>query len=597
MKQFFKFLLATVLGIAISVLLLVIIIMSIAGLSEKPVKIEPNTILHIKLDKGILDRASESPFENFDKFSGDFEDQLGLKKDILDNLKKAKTDENIKGILLEMQFIDAGMATLDEIRTALLDFKSSGKFIYAYSELYTQKAYYLASLADSIFIYPEGVLEFRGLSTQIAFLKGLLEKLEVQPQIIRGKNNKFKSAVEPFFLDKMSDANREQTSKYVGAIWNHIVKGVAESRHLSFEELTLIADSLRIRKAEDAVKYKLADAVVYKDELLEFLKEKTGAEDEKKIKFVTLKKYTHAGKEEDEEEEDGRGKFKKDKIAVIYAQGGIESGKGDNETIGSERISEAIRKARKDEKVKAIVLRVNSPGGSALASDVIWREAGIAKLIKPVIVSMGDVAASGGYYISCNADTIVASPVTITGSIGVFGVIPNAQKFFNNKLGITFDGVKTNKYSDLGTNITRPLSAEEYNIIQEEVDDIYDDFIGKVSEGRKISKADVDSIGQGRVWSGIDAKNIGLVDEFGGIERAIEIAAAKAGITDFRLTYLPRKEDPLEQIMKEIMGGGEEETRIIANVLGTNYKYYQQMKSILKMSGMQARMPYLIEIY
>ncbi len=306
MKQFFKFLFATVLGIAISIVLLVIIIFSIAGLSDKPVKIEPNTILHITLDKRIMDRASESPFENFDKFSGEFEEQLGLKKDILDNLEKAKTDENIKGVLLELQLIDAGMATVDEIRTALLDFKSSGKFIYAYSEFYSQKAYYLASVADSVFVYPEGVIEFRGLSTQIAFLKGLLEKLEVQPQIIRGKNNKFKSAVEPFFLEKMSDANREQTSKYVGTIWNHIVKGVSESRNLPVEELTLIADSLRIRKAADAVKYKLADAVLYKDELLEMLKEKTGAEDEKKIKFVTLKKYTRAGKEVDEEEEDGR---------------------------------------------------------------------------------------------------------------------------------------------------------------------------------------------------------------------------------------------------------------------------------------------------
>lgn len=595
MKQFFKFLLATVLGIFISVFLLVIILVAIAGLSDKPVKVEANSILHIKLDKRILDRASDGPFENFDKFSGEFEDQIGLKKDILDNLKKAKTDDKIKGILLELDLIQGGMATLDEIRNSLIDFKTSGKFIYAYSELYSQKAYYLASVADSIFIYPEGVLEFRGLNTQVAFLKGLLEKLEVEPQIIRGKNNKFKSAVEPFFLDRMSDANREQTSKYVGSIWDHLVKGISESRKISVDDLKLIADSLHIRKAEDAVKYKLADAVFYKDELLEFLRVKTGAEDEKKIRFITLKKYTRSGKEEDEEE-DGKGKFSKDKIAVIYAQGDIISGKGDNETIGSERISAAIRKARKDEKVKAIVLRVNSPGGSALASDVIWREAGIAKKVKPVIVSMGDVAASGGYYISCNADTILASPVTITGSIGVFGVLPNAQKFFNNKLGVTFDGVKTNKFADIGT-LVRPLSDEEFNIIQQEVDNIYEDFIGKVSEGRGISTANVDSIGQGRVWSGVDAKNIGLVDGFGGIEKAIEIAAAKAGITDYRLTYLPLKEDPIEQIMKDLFGGDEEESKIIASALGTNYKYYKQLKSIIEMRGTQARLPYLIEIY
>lgn len=571
--------------------------MSVAGLAEKPVKVEPNTILHIKFDKRILDRTSDSPFENFDKFTGDFEEQLGLKKDIIDNLKKAKDDTNIKGILLELDMIDAGMATLDEIRAALLDFKSSGKFIYSYSELYSQKAYYLASLSDSVFVYPEGILEFRGLSTQIAFLKGLLEKLEVEPQIIRGKNNKFKSAVEPFFLDKMSEANREQTTKYVSAIWNHMVKGISGSRNISIEELNLIADSFRIRKAADAVTHKLADATIYKDELLAFLKEKTGAADEKKIKFITLSKYTKAGNEGDEEEEDRGGKYRKDKIAVVYAQGGIESGKGDNETIGSERISEAIRKARTDDKVKALVLRVNSPGGSALASDVIWREMGLTKKVKPVIVSMGDVAASGGYYIACNADTIVASPVTITGSIGVFGVLPNAQKFFNNKLGITFDGVKTNKFSDMGTNFMRPLTSEEFNIIQEEVDDIYSDFIGKVSEGRGITTAEVDSIGQGRVWSGTDAKNIRLVDEFGGLDKAIEIAAAKAGITDYRLTYLPRKKDPVEAFMNELFGGEEEEAKLLSSALGSNYKYYQQLKAVVNMSGVQARLPYLIEIY
>ncbi len=596
MKQFFKILFATILGIILSVFILIIIIISFAGLTDKPVNVEPNTILHIKLDKRILDRASENPLENFDKLSGGFEEQLGLKKDILDNLKNAKTDDNIKGILLELDVIDAGIATADEIRNSLIDFKTSGKFIYAYSEFYTQKAYYLASVADSVFVYPEGILEFRGLSTQISFLKGLFEKLEIQPQIIRGKNNKFKSAVEPLFLDKMSDANREQTTRYVGAIWNHIVKGISESRHIPLEELKEIADSLRVRKAGDAVKYKLADAAIYRDELTEILRHKTGAEEEKKINYIGLKKYSRVGKDDKDEEEEGKGKFKKEKIAVIYAQGGIESGKGDNENIGSERISEAIRKARKDEKVKAIVLRVNSPGGSALASDVIWREASLAKKVKPVIVSMGDVAASGGYYISCNADTIVASEVTITGSIGVFGVLPNTQKFFNNKLGITFDGVKTNKYADLG-NLTRPLSGEEFGIIQEEVDNIYDDFTGKVAEGRGMEKQNVDSIGQGRVWSGADAKTIGLVDEFGGINRAIDIAAEKAGLKDYRLSYLPAKEDPIEQILKEILGGEDEETRIMATALGSNYKYYQQLKSVLKMAGIQARLPYLIEIY
>jgi protease IV len=590
MKQFFKFVLATFTGIILTCILSVLLLVIIAAMADKKVVVKPNSLLHIKLDAPVVDRADDNPFSSLNPFSGNSEKPLGLKSDILDNLEKAKTDENIKGIFLDLGSVNAGFGMLEEIRAAIIDFKTSGKFVLAYSEMYSQKAYYIASAADEVYLYPEGALDFKGLNSEIMFLKGMLEKLEVEAQIIRGPNNKFKSAVEPLMYDHMSDANKEQTKTYLYSIWNHILKAVSESRNISVDELNQIADSMYIRKASDAVKYKLIDATLYTDELLAKLKEKTGTEKGEKIKYVTLKKYSKAQKEEDKEE----GSYGKSKIAVIYAQGSIESGEGDNNTIGSDRIAKAIREAREDEKVKAIVLRVNSPGGSALASDVMWREMILAKEAKPVIVSMADVAASGGYYIACAADTILANENTITGSIGVFGVLPNLKGFFNNKLGITFDGVKTNSYSDLGTT-SRALSTGEFSIIQQGVVEVYDAFITKVSTGRGITKDMVDSIGQGRVWSGVDGKKIGLVDMHGGINKAIEIAAQKAGLEDYKVSYLPKKEDPFERFMKEL--SGESEAKIIQNALGENYRMYEYLKSIKEMKGVQARMPYYMEIY
>lgn len=589
MKQFFKFVFATIIGLFLFALLSILIIFIVATAADHPAEIERNSLLHIRLDVPVVELASDNFLDNLDPFATEIKQKLSLKKDILDNIKKARTDDRIKGIFLDISSIQAGIATVDEIRNALTDFKESGKFIVSYSELYTQKAYFLASVADEIYLYPEGYLEFRGLKTHSTFLKGLFGKLEIEPQLIRGKNNRFKSAGETLILDKMSDANREQTIAYVSSIWNHILNKVSESRKIDKTQLQIIADSLLIRRPSHALEHKLVDGVIYKDELLAKLKEKSGAEDEKKIKYVTLKQYSKANDENDE-----GGNYRKPKIAVVFAQGSIVSGDGDDESIGSEKISEAIRDARKDEKVKAIVLRVNSPGGSALASDVIWREVNIARETKPVIVSMGDVAASGGYYIACMADTIVASPVTITGSIGVFGVVPNTKKFFNNKLGITFDGVKTSKYADLG-DLTRPLTPDETIIIQQEVDNIYDSFIAKVANGRGISVAQVDSLGQGRVWSGTDGMRNGLVDVSGGINTAIEITASKVGLTDYRIAYYPKQKDPIEQLLKELTGSAK--ASLLRENMGEYYSDYQYILSVVKMSGVQARMPFETDVY
>lgn len=589
MKQFFKTVFASLLGTLLASVIFVFLIIGIIGAiaaisgSDKEIEVKENSILVMKFDGPITDRGSKNPFQNlgalFSKEQG-----IGL-DDILNNIEKAKEDDNIKGIYMEITSVPAGIAMVEEIRTKLLEFKNTGKFILAYSEYYTQGAYYLASVADKIYLNPQGAIDFKGLSAELMFFKNALAKLEVEPQIIR--HGKFKSAIEPFILEKMSDENREQTMTYIGSIWNHMVEGISKSRNISTEELNKVADEMSLQKAEDAVKYKFADQLAYKDEILEILKEKTEAKAVDKINSVSIADYTNAKEAKKKE-------FTKDKIAVIYAVGEIDGGEGDDEKIGSERISKAIREARLDEKVKAIVLRVNSPGGSALASEVMWREMVLAKQAKPVIVSMGNVAASGGYYISCAADTIVAEPNTITGSIGVFGVLFNAQGFMNNKLGITFDTVKTNMHADIGS-IYRPLTASERDIIQKSVENVYDVFITRVAEGRKLTKEQVDEIGQGRVWSGIDAKRIGLVDVLGGLETAIEIAAQKAGLENYKLLSLPKQKDPLEELFSKGTSGVEE--AMVKHFLGENAKYYMTLDRLKRYSGIQARMPYEIEIH
>ena len=410
------------------------------------------------------------------------------------------------------------------------------------------------------------------------FFKNMLEKTGVEVQIFR--HGKFKSAIEPFMLDKMSEANRAQVETYLGSLWNHMVNGMAKSRGMSSKDINDMANNLSIRSPQDAVKYKLIDELKYEDEVFSAIKKNIHIAETDKITFASLTDYTEAN---------SNTKLSKNKIAVIYAVGEIESGEGDDEKIGSERIAKAIKDARLDKDVKAIVLRVNSPGGSALASDVIWRETVLAQKAKPFIVSMGDVAASGGYYISCAADRIFAQPNTITGSIGVFGMIPNAQKALSEKLGITIDTVNTNKHSDVGT-ILRGATPAEYEYIQQSVEHIYDVFITKVATGRKTTKNNIDSIGQGRVWSGADAIKINLVDELGGINDAIAYAAKQAKVSDYKLLELPKQKDPLQ----ELLGNTKEEmeTRSMKSNLGETYLYVKQIKNVLQLKGVQARLPY-----
>jgi protease IV len=559
------------------------------GKKDKIEKVEANSILHIKLDYAINDRSSNNPFESFDFSSFESNEGPGLDK-IIKSLRKAKTDDKIKGIYLDLTTINGGMATLEEIRLALLDFKKSGKWIISYSEIYTQGTYYLASVSDKVYLNPAGIVEHRGLSSELMFFKNALEKLDVEMQIIR--HGKFKSAVEPYILEKMSDANREQYELLLNTAWGSMTKDVAASRNISVEKLNELANNMTIQDAKIAKAEGLVDDILFKDELLAKLREKLKIEADEEIKSVSLKKYSKSAHKnpfipKKEKKSDNQ-------IAVIYASGEINSGKSKNDVMGSETISEAIREARLDENVKAIVLRVNSPGGSAMASDIMWREVVLAKQAKPVIVSMGNVAASGGYYISCAADKIVADEKTITGSIGVFGVIPNAQGLMNNKLGITFDRVKTNKHGDI-MSVFKPLTAEERDIIQIGVEKIYDDFITKVAEGRGMTKEEVDAIGQGRVWTGLDALKIGLVDEIGGLERAIEIAKTSAKLDDYNLIDYPKRKDPFEEIMEELTSNIE--AKILTKTLGNEYKYYKKVQDISHQSGVMARMPLDIELH
>ncbi len=598
MKQFFKFMFASMLGTFITIMLasffsMVIFFAMLSGVissasedTQKVTKVEDNSVLHIKLSNAIQDRTSDNPFENFNFQTFEPANNLGLDQ-ILESIEKAKNDDRIEGIYLDLTSINTGMATVEEIRDALNDFKKSKKWIISYSEVYTQKTYYLASVADKVYLNPAGIMELRGLANQLMFFKNMLEKLEIDVQIIR--HGKFKSAVEPFMLEKMSDSNREQMQKILNTMWGSMLNQVSGSRSIKISKINKLADELKIQDAKDAKKYNFVDGLMYKDELLAELRKKLKVGEDDEIQYVSLGKYMKAKSKKKKKKTSSD-----NKIAVVYASGSIVSGTSDKDNMGSETISKAIREARLDDDVKAIVLRVNSPGGSALASDVMWREVVLAKKAKPVVVSMGDVAASGGYYIACAADKIVASEKTITGSIGVFGVIPNMQGFFNNKMGITFDGVKTNEHGDIMT-VFRPLTAEEKDIIQLGVEKIYDDFITKVADGRGMTKEEIDAIGQGRVWVGADALEIGLVDEIGGLTKAIDIAKGLAKIEDFETEAYPKRKDPFEELIKEL--SGDIETRMLKNNLGENYKYYQKMQSISNQSGVMARLPFDMDIH
>ena len=583
MREFFKYLFASMLGFFLSmVIIFIICFVIVVGVissidNDKTVIVSNNSVLFLNLDQAITERTPKNPFGNLPIVGGEEKDGIGL-NDFLKSVQRAKTDDNIKCIYLNVSSPNAGFATLREVRNALIDFKKSHKKIIAYSEVYTQGAYYLASVADKVYLNPEGALEFKGFSSELTFFKGTLEKVGVEMQVIRVGN--YKSAVEPFILDKMSDYNRKQVTAYVGGLYNTFLTDIAQSRNIVKDSLNSIADNYRIQKPEDAVNFKMVDALKYKDQILEELKGLSGRTRGENIRTVSINDYAKNNTST------GTGK---DKVAIIYANGEISGGEGNDNQIGSERISRAIRKARQDDDIKAVVIRVNSPGGSALASDVIWREIVLTKKEKPVIASFGDVAASGGYYIGCAADSIFVQPNTITGSIGVFGIIPNFQNLMTNKLGITFDGVKTGKYADImATN--RPMTAGERFIIQNELNRIYSGFVSRVADGRKKSKAYIDSIGGGHVWIGTDAVQIGLADRIGSFNDAIKAAAKKAKLKDYRVVEYPEVIDPWKSLMDE--STDKIKTYYTKQELGENYFLYQQMKKVLASSGIQARMPF-----
>jgi protease-4 len=592
MKSFLKFTFAAVLGTLISFLLFLFIsigiISGIASKSEPIVQVKDKTVLIVNLNQPIVEREPINPFKGFsfgDKESDPKAGSLSGLDRILKSIEAAKTDSKIQGIYLNTSYFAGGLASLEEIRNALLDFKESGKFIYSYSEIYSQSAYYLATVADKIYINPEGMLEFKGLNMDVLFFKNALEKLEVDMQIIRGRDNKFKSAVEPFMYEKMSDSNREQMTKLSSSIWNSLLINISKSRNIPIEDLQKYADKLVSNDLSKAKEFNLVDDLFYQDQVTKDLKEKLELKESESVYFLSLSKYNSTVKNEIAPRDQ--------RVAVIYANGEIQSGQGNDDIIGSDRIAKAIREAREDESVKSVVLRVNSPGGSALASEVMWRELVLLKEKKPLVVSMGNYAASGGYYIACMADEIYAEANTITGSIGVFGMFPNAKEMLNNKLGITFDGVKTAENADI-LSPYKALTEFQINVIRDGVEKIYDTFLQHVADGRDMTVEEVDSIGQGRVWTGTDALKLGLVDKIGNLEDAIAKAAEMASLTDYRIHELPKQINPFDELMKSFEG--QVKTNIIKNELGTTYKYYQYLKNISGMQGYQTRMPYFLEI-
>ncbi|WP_430812654.1 MULTISPECIES: signal peptide peptidase SppA [unclassified Carboxylicivirga] len=585
MVKFFKYLLATFAGgiVAAFVLLIMLVGMfsAMAALGDKETKISENTILLLDLNGPIVDRVTEDPFADAMASVTGKPVPEGLNR-LLKNIEKAKRDENISGIVLESGMVQAGYATIEEIRNALIDFKTSGKFIYSFSPIYTQKAYYLASVADKVYLNPSGMLELKGMYAERTFFKKTLEKIGVEMQVF--KHGKFKSAVEPFLLDEMSEPARLQTEVYLHSMWDHLKSGIAEARGLTPEQVSNLADQMPMfRSGEMLLEAGLIDGLKYKDEVIGELKELIDVDEEDDLSAVKNSKYAKVYVS------DGKG-FVKDKIAVIYAEGDIDG--TSTEGIKSDKLSKTIRKARRDSSIKAIVFRVNSPGGSALGSEIIWREVQLAQETKPVIVSMGNYAASGGYYISCVADKIVANPTTLTGSIGIFGMIPNAEEL-TKKVGLSFDGVKTNEFADM-PSLTRPFRKEEKALLQAYIVKGYDTFIGRCADGRNTTKEAIDEIGQGRVWSGLNALDINLVDEIGGLNKALELAKEASALEEYRVVELPKAEDPVEQFVKELTG----EARLFVgkSLLGDEYKYLLTLENLKNAYQIQARIPYHLEI-
>jgi protease-4 len=581
--------LAVIVGLFVFSIISVFLVFGLIGLavsssSDKEVTVTENSILHLNLNgRTLVERTSEDDLNlSFigSAFGGDMNAGLvNIKKAI----SEAKTNGNIKGIYLNTGMIIAGQANLLELREVLEDFKLSGKFIIAYDEAFTEGGYYLASVADEVYMNPIGGVDFNGFASEVIFLKGFFEKVGIKPEVFRV--GEFKSAVEPFILDQISPENRLQTQSFLDDINANALMAIAASRGIGLDSLTKINTQMLVRKPKDAVTYGLMTALLYEDEVNAKLREKLGLEEGDEISSVNATDLNSVAKSKNVSSEN--------RIAVIIAEGEIVSGKADG-VISSEKFAEEIRNARKNEKIKAIVLRVNSPGGSVLASEVIWREVSEAQKVKPVIVSMGEVAASGGYYIAAPADTIVAQPNTITGSIGIFGLSFNVQELLNDKLGITTDVVKTGEFSDF-MSAGRPTTEVERMIMQSSVEDGYETFISRVATGRGMSIEAVKEVASGRVWTGNQAKARGLVDVLGGLDTAIEIAAGKikAG-DDYRVVYYPEVKPWFETIMDDF--GQNVRVGFLKHELQENYKIYQQVEKLKSYQGIQARMAQEISI-
>ena len=586
MRQFLKYVLATIVGLLLFSFVGFLLLVGIGAAfssSDSKSSVSAKSVLKIDLDEPVEERGSENPFSNIGPFNQKG-DALGL-VEIKRSLKAAKDDDNIKGIYLKAESPMAGWASLEEIRNALIDFKQSKKFVYAYAEGMTEKGYYLASIADKIYLNPAGDLEWNGLNAELSFFKGTLDKLEIKPEIF--KVGDFKSAVEPFIRNDMSEPNRLQVTSFLNSINDHMLVRIAQSRNLRVDSLKRYADNLTIQKPEDALRTKMITNVGYEDEVQSLIRKELKLEEKKKINYVSLSKYDKSEKDDTEGSSGNR-------IAVIIASGDIHSGKSEDNSIGSETIAAEIRKARLDDKVKAIVLRVNSGGGSALASDVMYREVELAKKAKPVIGSMSDYAASGGYYMLMGCNKIVAQPNTITGSIGVFGMMFNTETFFKDKLGVTYDRVKTNVNADFPT-ATHEMTPFQKQTIQRGVERVYAQFTGKAAAGRKLPIDSLRAIAGGRVWTGSQGKAIGLVDQLGGLDDAIKLAAQSAKLKDgdYKLKYQPFKKPFFEQLMSSL--SGDDETRMQAQ-LGELAPYVTYLKKLKTMKGIQMRIPFEMEI-
>jgi len=595
MSQFFKFLFASCLGTILAGTVLFFLGFSLlAGLASKAgesqtVAIKPNSVLELDFKNLIPEKTNNLQMDPFDLQQ---QDVVGL-TDMVNTIKKAKEDADIRGIYLNAPVVMAGKSTSSVLHAALEDFKTSGKFIVSYANYYSQGAYYLASTADTILVNPSGGTDFRGLSSMIAYYKGMLNKLDIDYRIFYV--GKFKSATEPFRADKMSDENRLQVRAYINGLYDVFIRDIAASRNIPETELRKIADNFEGRSAKSALKARLVDIIAYEDEALNLMKGKIGLDKDDKLNRIDFSDYYKARKKTTN--------FSvKDKIAVVYAEGTILDGEnGESGDVYDEKYIKLLRKIRLDKSIKAIVLRVNSPGGSAMASDNILRELDLCQAAgKPVVVSMGDVAASGGYYIACHADSIFAEPNTITGSIGVFGMIPILQRTMKENLGITFDTVRTGRFSAFGSPFI-DFSSEEQQLIQSRVEDIYEEFLSRVSEGRHKTRDEIHEIAQGRVWTGVKAKEIGLVDALGGLDRALAAAAKLAGIEKYRTAEYPRTPNGLEQLLERLTkkkdSNDDVKSWLVRKELNELYPIYKSLRDIRRTQGIQARLPYELMVY